>query len=43
MYRIRAKSIEEMVEICSRLIKNGINFETTGNGSDWIIECSGGF
>jgi hypothetical protein len=43
MYKIIADSIEDMVKICSELVKNGINFEAHKKGNEWIIECTGGY
>jgi hypothetical protein len=43
MYKIIANTIEEMTEICSELVKKGINFEARNKDCYWVIECTGGY
>lgn len=43
MYKITTDSTEEMVEICSQLVKKSINFEARWEKGKWIIECTGGY
>ena len=43
MYRIKVELLIEMTEICSELVKMGINFDTKKEHGVWIIECTGGY
>ena len=42
MSKIHADNIEEMTDICARLVEKGIIHEARKDGSGWVIELTGG-
>lgn len=41
MKEIKTDDLEEMVQICAELTRQGITFESTKSGGTWVIECKG--